>query len=40
MPANYPKKEDLKKYKESGSYPLHESTNPGILDLDIHPSKE
>eukprot|EP00347_Sterkiella_histriomuscorum_P009835 403339693 len=36
-PANYPKLEDYKTLKQAGSFPLHDSTKPGILDLDIHP---
>ena len=39
-PADYPKKEDLKRFSDIGSYPLHESTKPGIIDLDIHPVHE
>jgi pre-mRNA-processing factor 19 len=39
-PADYPKKEGIKRYTELGSYPLHESTKPGIIDLDIHPVHE
>lgn len=36
-PSSYPKKEDFAKFTELGAYPTHESTKPGIIDLDIHP---
>ena len=36
-PATYPKVESYKTLKQIGSFPLHDSTKPGILDLDIHP---
>ncbi len=36
-PALYPKAEDYLSLTQLGSYPLHNSTKPGILDLDIHP---
>ena len=29
------KKDDLKSFKQANAYPIHMSTNPGILDLDI-----
>lgn len=40
VPAEYPKAEQLSAYKEEAKYPGHESTKPGILDLDIHPTSE
>jgi WD40 repeat protein len=39
-PKTYPKVEEYKNLKQAGSFPLHESTKPGILDLDIHPLSE
>jgi len=39
-PADYIKPEQLKEFKEQARYPGHESTKPGILDLDIHPTQE
>lgn len=39
-PADYVKAEELKELKESARYPGHESTKPGILDLDIHPVQQ
>lgn len=36
-PQDYPKLDNYKGLKQAGAYPLHESTKPGILDLDIHP---
>lgn len=39
-PADYIKAEELKDLKEKARYPAHESTKPGILDLDIHPVQE
>ncbi|CDW72817.1 UNKNOWN [Stylonychia lemnae] len=35
-PVSYPKLEEYKQLKQIGSFPLHESTKPGILDLDIN----
>lgn len=34
-PSSYPKKEDLTKFKETSSFPVHQSTAPGINDIDI-----
>jgi hypothetical protein len=39
-PKTYPKNEDFKNFKELNKFPAHESTKPGILDLDIHPIHE
>ena len=39
-PKTYPKPADLKQLKEVSRFPAHESTKPGILDLDIHPIHE
>ena len=39
-PATYPKADQLKGFQETAKYPGHESTRPGILDLDIHPIHE
>ena len=36
-PADYVKAEEFKEFKEQARYPAHESTKPGILDIDIHP---
>ena len=36
-PGDYIKAEELKEFKEQARYPTHESTKPGILDIDIHP---
>jgi hypothetical protein len=36
----YPKPDELKGFQEVARYPAHESTKPGILDLDIHPLQE
>jgi hypothetical protein len=36
----YTKPEEFAQTKESAAYPAHESTKPGILDLDIHPVHE
>ena len=35
-PKEYPNNEEIKQIKEQAQYPAHESTKPGILDLDIH----
>jgi len=34
-PSDYPKRDELAKFKESGSYPLHKSTAPGIVNMDV-----
>ena len=39
-PKEYPGNEEIKEIKEQAQYPAHESTKPGILDLDIHPIHE
>ena len=39
-PADYTKAEEVKELKEFARYPTHESTKPGILDIDIHPIKQ
>lgn len=39
-PRTYPKNDDFKKFKELNKFPAHESTKPGVLDLDIHPINE
>ena len=39
-PNTYPKTQDFQKYTVKGSYPIHESSKPGIVDLDIHPLNE
>jgi WD40 repeat protein len=36
-PADYTKPEELKELNEVARYPAHDSTKPGIHDLDIHP---
>jgi hypothetical protein len=36
-PAEYTKAEEINEFKEVARYPTHESTKPGILDIDIHP---
>jgi len=38
--ADYLKKDDLKSFKQANAYPIHMSTNPGILDLDIDSTNE
>lgn len=38
-PENYYKPSDFNLLTEKGSYPLHSSTTPGILSLDIHKSQ-
>lgn len=40
VPAAYPKSENLSKLKEANKFPAHETTKPGVLDLDIHPTHE
>jgi len=35
--AEYVRAEELKEIKEQARYPTHDSTKPGILDIDIHP---
>uniref|UniRef100_A0A6B2L2U6 Pre-mRNA-processing factor 19 n=1 Tax=Arcella intermedia TaxID=1963864 RepID=A0A6B2L2U6_9EUKA len=32
--------EDIKEFKEVGSYPLHKSSSPGVLCVAIHPTKQ
>lgn len=39
-PKEYPKNEEFKDAKVVASYPSHESTKPGIIDLDVHPIHE
>ena len=39
-PADYTKAEEIKEFKEVARYPTHESTKPGILDIDIHPIQQ
>jgi hypothetical protein len=39
-PAEYVKNEDFKAIKEQARYPTHESTKPGILDIDLHPVQQ
>jgi len=39
IPDTLAKAEDIKEYDQEASYPIHKSTEPGVLCLDIHPSK-
>ena len=39
-PKEYPANQEFKEAKVAASYPAHDSTKPGILDLDIHPIHE
>lgn len=39
-PKEYPSNQEFKDAQVAASYPAHDSTKPGILDLDIHPIHE
>ena len=40
QPVAYLKKEQLATFKEVGGFPCHDSTKPGVLDVDIHQQRQ